>query len=295
MLETSTIAIYVIVDDLLLSMGHREARQRKINDSEVITTLFISSLYFGGNIEKSRLYMKTSCHIPQMLSKSQLNRRIHQSSTLLYQLFEWLAEHFKSQIPHNRYLLDIFPVAVCHNIRISRFKLLQGEQFRGKCVSKRTYFYGFKMAVITTEEGLPVELCFLPGRYADVKALNTLPRHLPPGSERYGDGGFTDYQAEDLAKELDHISFEICRKNNSQRGDLYAIKLWKTQMRKYIESTFSAISGLMPKKIHAVTIEGFCLKVFMFIFGYGIDRWFVGLPFFRTIKLPIIVGYQLSI
>lgn len=45
-----------------------------------------------------------------------------------------------------------------HNIRIARGRLLQGKEYRGKNTSKREYFYGCKVGLLTNEQGLPVEL-----------------------------------------------------------------------------------------------------------------------------------------
>jgi len=46
----------------------------------------------------------------------------------------------------------------------------------------------------------------------------------------------------------------------------------KKVMRKRIETTFSEITAFFPRKIHAVTIQGFILKVILFIFAYTLDR-----------------------
>ena len=43
-------------------------------------------------------------------------------------------------------------------------------------------------------------------------------------------------------------------------------------MRKRIETAFSEIANLFPKKIHAVTEYGFILKIVIFIFGYTISK-----------------------
>lgn len=128
----------------------------------ILTTLLVAYRYFSGNLEKARLYMLTH-HCPEMLSKSQFNRRMHRNQALLEQVFNLFASVFIDANPAKNFLIDSFPVSVCHNIRISRCKLLDSEIFRRKCVSKRTYFYGFKVAVLTTENGLPVEIAFLPG------------------------------------------------------------------------------------------------------------------------------------
>lgn len=45
-----TIAIYVIVDELLTMIGHKkhEDIRRRTSDSEILTTAIIAARYFGG-------------------------------------------------------------------------------------------------------------------------------------------------------------------------------------------------------------------------------------------------------
>lgn len=268
------IGIYILVDDILKTIGHKEDIRCRMSDSEILTTLLVSSCFFDGNQAQAMSYLESEGHIPEMLSASRFNRRLHRNWDLILAVFHLLGELFKHSNHSARYLIDSFPVAVCHNIRISRSKILKGEQFRGKCVSKHVYFYGFKVFLITTEEGLPVELAFVPGSWAEIRGLEALPVDLPPGSELYGDSGFTQYHYEDLFKEIDQIELNICRKKNSKRGDTYPISLWKKQQRRYIETVFSVIQGRFPKKIHAVSIQGFMIKLIGFILIHGIDKLF---------------------
>ena len=266
------IGIYILIDDILKIIGHKEDVRRQMCDAEVLTTLLVSSYFFGGNQTSARSYLQSEGHIPQMLSASRFNRRLHSNWELIFSVFHLLAELFKHENDSDRYLIDSFPVAVCHNIRIARSKLLKGKQFRGKCVSKRSYFYGFKVFLITTEDGFPVEMAFIPGAWAEIRGLEALPLNLPKGSELYGDSGFTNYLFEDLALELDQIELNICRKKNSKRGDIYPISLWKKQQRRYIETVFSIIQARFPKKIHAVSAKGFMIKIIAFIIIHGIDK-----------------------
>lgn len=268
------LGIYVLIDDILKIIGHKEDSRTQMSDAEVLTTALVSTYFFGGNHASAMSYLYSEGHIPDMLSASRFNRRLHRNWDLLFSIFYLLADLFKHSNQSASYLVDSFPVAVCHNIRISRSKILTGKQFRGKCVSKRTYFYGFKVFLITTQEGLPVEMAFVPGSWAEIKGLEALPLNLPKGSQLYGDSGFTNYLIEDMAQEIDQIQLNISRKKNSKRGDIYPISLHKTQQRKYIESTFSVIQGRFPKKIHAVSINGFIIKLISFIIVHGIDQLF---------------------
>ena len=77
---------------------------------------------------------------------------------------------------------------------------------------------------------------------------------------------------EDYYKELEQIQLMVERKSNSKRLDSFALKAYKKFMRKRIETTFSEITGLFPRKIHAVTIQGFILKIVLFIFAYSLNR-----------------------
>jgi Transposase DDE domain len=269
-----TVAMYVTFSDILQGMHHKEDSQRRINDATIMTTLVIACRYFGGNIDKALSYMKSD-HCHGMLSKSQFNRRMHRIKDLIIEVFGIISSVFKQENERQYYLLDSFPVRVCHNIRISRCKLLEGECFRGKSASKREYFYGFKVAVLCTEEGAPVEVAFLPGAYHDSQFLNRMYMDLPPQSAVFGDNAFENHDLEDNSDQMDQIQWEVMRKKNTTRGDIYQIRLWKKQIRRKIESVFSAISALLPKSIHAVTADGFNLKTFMFIFAYALSFLFV--------------------
>jgi hypothetical protein len=166
------------------------------------------------------------------------------------------------------YVIDSFPVKVCHNIRISRSRILKGEVWRGKNVSKREYFYGVKVQLLTTQQGVPVEMCFVPGSEHDVDALRKMSFDLPPESTVYGDSAYTHYEMEDLYKETEMISLKIGRRKNSKRADESWQSFIKTAMRKRIETSISEIIELTPQSIHAVTQKGFLIKILLFVMAY---------------------------
>ena len=270
-----TTALYCITADLLKATGHIDDCRCRLTDAEVITTALVAALYFGGNIERSREFMRSAGLMPRRLSKSRLTRRLHRVAGLVNSLFHQLGLVLKETSPSTRYLLDSFPVPVCDNMRISRCRLVSDEEFRGYSASKRRYFYGVRVQVVTTEEGVPVELAFLPGAASDVRGLGVLPLALPRGSQLFMDSGYTDYGAEDVARETDDIEFAPSRQSNSKRGDDVWRSYNKHLMRKRIETVFSQIAGLFPKHIHAVTLDGFLLKVSLFVIAFALDKAFI--------------------
>jgi len=268
-------AIYTMMDDALKAMQHREDPRRTFFDAEVITTGLVASRFFGGHLNRARRFLKETGLMPRMIGESRFNRRWHALRHLLLRLFEVIGLSLKQENQGQQYLLDSFPLEVCDNIRIRRCRLLQGEDYRGYCAAKRRYFYGFRVHVITTSQGVPVELAFLPGEANDGRGLSALPMALAEGSEVFMDAGYTDYKTEDDALEADGIRFSVARKKNSTRRDEWAEYWFKKMTRHAIETVFSEITSWFPKRIHAVTIEGFLLKATLFIFAFALSKAFI--------------------
>ena len=268
-------ALYCIIDDLLKATGHHEDARRVMSDAEVLTTALVAAQFFGSNLEHARCFLQETRLIPRMLSKSRLNRRLHAVADLAHTLFHQLGAVLKEASISTKYLLDSFPVPVCDNIRIPRSRLAKGERFRGRMCSKRRYFYGVKVQVVTTEAGVPVEFAFLPGSASDTRGLDVLPLSLPAGSQLFMDSGYTDYAAEDAAQEMEGVEFAPSRKKNSKRADDCWRSYYKQLMRKRIETVFSQIISMFPKHIHAVTLDGFLLKLSMFIIAFALGEAFI--------------------
>ncbi len=114
----------------------------------------------------------------------------------------------------------------------------------------------------------------MPGSASDVRALNALPLNLPPGSEVYGDSAYTDYSVQDDLKRTSQISLKVMRKKNSKHQDPPWNQYIKQHTRHYIETVFSGITSFFPKSIHAVTYQGFLLKLQAFIFSFTLRQAF---------------------
>ena len=123
---------------------------------------------------------------------------MHALSDTLLALFATCGQVLKELHTEARYVSDAFPVAVCQNIRIPHCNLLTGKAYRGHSASKRQWFYGFKVQVITTSDGLPVEFYVHAGSEADSTGLRAMAVDLPAGSVRYTDNAYTDYALEDV-------------------------------------------------------------------------------------------------
>lgn len=271
-MKDKTIAIYVFLDDIMKKSGYKEPINRNTSDSEIITTALIAAKYFHGHIDHAICFVKGSGLMPKMLSKSRFNRRIHAIYELIIDLFFNLAEIIKKINITSQYIIDSFPVAVCENIRIANSRIVKGSQYRGYKPSLRKYFYGFTIQVIATIDGIPVEFAILPGSYHDIDGMKNMFFNLPEGSTLYGDSAYTDYNYEEDCLQAENIKMMIARKCNSKRKHQPWQEYLISISRKRIEVTFSQISAMFPKRIHAVTVDGFLLKLVLFIFVFSLNE-----------------------
>src|SRR5256714_12555399 len=204
-MDDKIIATFYMCDDLLKAMNHQKNCKFQMIDAEIMTTAFIASLFFRGNHESARAMLKQHGYIPNMVSKSRFNRRLHRIKELFITLFDLLGQTWKTLNTDAIYVIDSIPIAVCDNIRIRRSKIYSKEDFRGYQASTKRYFYGLKIHLMVTQEGQPVE-CFLThGGFGDVDALKYYAYALPDGSIIYADKAYNDYEIEDLLKEAEHI------------------------------------------------------------------------------------------
>jgi hypothetical protein len=175
----------------------------------------------------------------------------------------------------SRYLLDSFPVPLCDNLRNKRCRLAQNEEYRGKVASQQRYFYGVRVQIIATSDGLPVEFCILPEACSDLQGLAELALELPDLAQLFVDAGYDFYEWEDYLQEIEDMKLQVPRKKNSKRGREPWLELHKSLLRKYIETTIGEVAKLFPKKIHATNLDGFLLKIDLFLFAYQIDKAFI--------------------
>jgi hypothetical protein len=269
-MDTQIVAVYCLCDDMLKALHHKNDPQCQMTDAEVMTTAIIAALYFGGNLEKARKMLQAEGYIPNMLGKSRFNRRWHSNADLFLALFSLLGETWKQLNSHSIYVIDSFPIAACDNYRIQRCQLYQGEAFRGYQASKKRYFYGLKIHLMISETGQPVEFFLTSGSYSDTSALKLYNFDLPAGSKLTGDKAYNDYDVEDVINQAG-ISFIPLRKKNSQRPIPPWVNYLRSSYRKLIETTGSLIEQLLPKHIHAVTSQGFELKVALFVLACSIN------------------------
>lgn len=265
------IMLYCVCDDVLRACHVKADKQAKMDETEVLFVALAGAMLFGGSYRRARWFLKGHGYIPNMLSESRLNRRLHSFDTdLLYLIFHLISRIFTARNSSNEYIVDSFPVEVCHNIRIFRCHVFKGESFRGYCASKQSYFYGLKVHLVTTCAGEPVDFSLSPGGASDIVSLRKMPLAIPAGSLLYADAAYQDQLYEDLLAE-EGISLCAQRRGNQKRQWSPSMRYVQGVKRRRIETSISRIKQLMSARIEAVTAKGFSLKICFFLLASAIS------------------------
>jgi hypothetical protein len=270
-MDTQIILIYCLCDDLLKAQGHHDDVRSQMSDAEVMTVALVAALYYRSNFVLAGKMLCVHGYLPYLLEKSRFNRRLHRIKRWFLSLFALLGEYFKAMNGEAIYVIDTIPIAACDNYRIPRTKRYQGEAYRGYQASKKRYFYGLKVHLMVTPYAEPVEFFLTPGSVGDVEGLDFFDFDLPTGSQIIADKAYNHYALEDVLLAAD-LHLLPMRRHNSKRMLPPWMCYLQAYFRKAVETAGSLLERLLPKSIHAVTAEGFELKLVLFLLALSISR-----------------------
>jgi Transposase DDE domain len=268
-LSDKVLIIYCFVDDFLKAIGQKNDKQRKFTDAQVIATALIAAKKFNCNYNAALDFM-SSYEGFYPIDRGVFSTRLKRLIPLIDLIFKHLSHTLKSLNLTQDYIIDTFPVSVCRNIRIPKCRLLQGVDYRGYNSSKKEYFYGFKVQLITTAQGIPIQFDVFSGATGDITAFQCSQINLPPQSSLYADKAYNDYEQEDYLEECEQIYLKAHRKSNTLRKDSPSQRFLKNHVRKQVENSFSQITDLFPRHLHATSPMGFLLKIFLFVLVFMI-------------------------
>jgi hypothetical protein len=267
-MQDTIIAIFCYVDDFLKALSWKDDGQCRLCLAEIVTIALTAARFFSGNLEAARFFLTEHGYIP-CIGKSRLNRRLH-----AIPVFFWhcIVAHLSSkQNPDcTCFLVDSFPITVCHPIRTSRRSLFRGKKYVGYNASKKMWFTGLKVHVIATFQGQPKEFAISAASTHDLTALqNMYLGTLPRGSTMFGDKAYTSQAFEQKLLAYRDILLVAERRVNSSRGQSLIYSRYGKKIRKRIETAFSSMISWLPRRIHAVTDRGLLLKLMMLITAFS--------------------------
>jgi hypothetical protein len=248
--------------------GKKFDPRARLTDSEIITICIVAALSFGGTWLYSMNFLFEYGYITRKIDKSRLSRRIVQLNSAADEIFQAISHSFTQLLSEKEYIIDSTTLEICDNIRIRRCRMLEGEEFRGYKASFRRYFYGLRLQLLTTVQGVPVDYLITEGSMHDGQAMKEMDFDLPAESIVYSDAAYTDYTFEDRMNESKNIQWLSQRKGNTKRPWKKRKQYRINKMRKRIETVFSTLKNMFRRKLQAYDIESYMRKIRFFIYAF---------------------------
>jgi hypothetical protein len=112
-MQTEITTIHVVCDDFLKAMKHRDDSQAGLTTADVMTTALVSARFFKNCLEHARVFLKQAGYMPNMLSQSCLNRRLHGLTEGVWLgLFAALGQVHQQLADSLDYIVDSLPIAI---------------------------------------------------------------------------------------------------------------------------------------------------------------------------------------
>lgn len=160
-LDTLLTALYVLIDDHVIPPGQRRpGRPKRLSDAELVC-LAVAQVLLGARSEHHWLrlcYGRLGHLFPYLPKQPGYHKRVKAAAPLICQATLHLAALCPSWGDRLR-LLDATPVPCGTSRQTVRRSELAGWANYGYCAAHSRWYWGLKLYLITTPEGLPVAWC----------------------------------------------------------------------------------------------------------------------------------------
>jgi hypothetical protein len=281
-LDTLLIALYVLADDLLPARGG-PGRKPRISDAELIT-LAVAQVFLDCPNERRflRFARQRLGHLfPYIPGQSGYNKRVRSLASQVCLLVGLVARSSPSFCDRLR-LLDSTPVPCAQSRETVKRSDLAGHAAYGYCRSHSRYFWGFRLYLVCSPDGMPHGFCLAAANEPEREvAAALLDRMRRDGSLQgfeilIGDKGFAGAEFEQLVSELASTFVRPDRKDEKPRhGNLGGIRQW-------IESIIQTTKAQLSLERHGGrTLEGVWARICQRILALAIgvwNNWQIGQP-----------------
>ena len=255
--DTAIIAIFVVIDDVLRRYGHQQHCLARASDAEVLTVAVVAAQYFYNHHARALTVLQRLHFLSGPLSASRFNRRLHRLAHWLPFLTDLLGRLFQGA---PCLVIDSLPVPVCRRVRAWGCGKVRGRAYCGYCAAKKEKFFGWRLHLVCTPEGLPVRFVMLPASYQDLTPIHELLWELPAGVWVLGDKGYVS------APDATTIAAEtgvqlVAQRRGNQTPNSWAEQQALARYRQTIETVNSQAEKMGLERLYSRTNAGFEIKV----------------------------------
>jgi hypothetical protein len=255
--EEIIVTSYVVTDDSLKAFGHTSHVLASLSDAEVVWVAIMAAMYFQNHHERTLFVLKGMGYLSKGLSVSRFNRRLHGLEDWLPGILTVLGSVFAD---NDVFVMDSLPVPVCKRVRARRCRKVRGRDYCGYCAAKDEKFFGWRLHLVCTPDGLPATFDLLPAAYHDLTPVHELTVALPSGARVFADKGYIDKKT--AASILKDTGVRLIAKPRRNMRPLDWIDEYDLDhFRRRIETINSQLESMGIERLHARTSAGFEIKV----------------------------------
>jgi hypothetical protein len=262
--DIKIITAYCIVADTLHALGHCSDPRAQVSDAEVLWIAIVSAMYFHNHHQRTLWVLHQTRWLSHPLSPSRFNRRLHALATWLEFLPDLVGQLFGQ---HEAYIIDSMPVPVCELARAPRCRKLRGPDslaFFGRCAAKRRHFFGWRLHLIVSADGIPVSFQLLPASFHDLTPIHELTWVLPEGATLYGDAAYVSAATQRALRATvrrPHGVAVVARHRKNMRPNTWLEREGLRAHRQRVETVNAQLTAMGVQRLHARTDAGLALKV----------------------------------
>ena len=253
-LNTLLTTLYVFLDDRILpgiglSRNHVRGRKPRLFDAELLCLIVAQHLLQFDSETRWIRYAHTHLRhmFPTLPGQSGYNKRVRAAGPLIAMVITALAQDTPSWHGLLR-LVDSTPVPAGMSRETTKRSDLAGDAGYGYCASHSRSFWGFRLYLIATPEGMPVLWALANPKIGErevTQAMLERDHHLiREGQIILGDKGFAGKEFEAFGSSIGAQLVRPDRKDEKPRFGNFG------GMRQWIESVFDTLKGQLGLERH---------------------------------------------
>jgi hypothetical protein len=215
-LDTLLTALYVFCDDRLTPPERpRPGRRKKLSDAELLC-LAVAQVLLGYPSQHHWLrfcYARLGHLFPYLPHQPGYHKRLTAATPLILQAIQMLATQVPSTADDLR-LIDATPLPCGTSRETVKRSELAGWANYGYCASHSRFYWGLKLYLVTTLDGMPIVWCLADPKIGEREVAAELLGHardlaaLPHNVVVIGDKGFA---GKDFAREMTELKITFVR------------------------------------------------------------------------------------